>query len=111
MPGLTVKAEIVQKARIKKRGHRGAMHQVVGLPGVQWQQCSALGMRGVAGEACHEPVGGQRTTALGPGGILCQHGPVNGAPAQGKEPRNSGEYIRLSASERPSRLFGVGCRG
>ncbi len=29
----------------------------------------------------------------------------------GKEPRNSGEYRRASASERPSRLFGVGCSG
>lgn len=112
VPRRAVRAEVAEETGVEEGGYFTAVPGLAQLPGVQRQGRPAFGQRQLGtGQAGGQQWGGDRAAAFGPGGVGSEDGGSDGEPVQGKEPRNSGEYSRASVSDRPSRLFGVGCIG
>ena len=87
-----VRAEVVQQPRVEEFGDFGAVHELAGLPGVQWQYGPVFG-QGEAGpgEAGDEMLRGDGAAAFRPGGVLGSTEGLTDIQCRGKEPRNSGE--------------------
>ncbi len=84
VPGLAVRAQVVQEPGVAEGGDGGALEQVAGLPGVQGKGGRAVGQREPGGEPAEEPGGGDGAAAFGPGGVGGEGGGFDGEPVQGE---------------------------
>ncbi len=84
VPGLAVRAQVVQKSRVMEGGDGGALEQVAGLPGVQGKGGGAVGQREPGGESAEELWGGHGAAALGPGRFAREGRGFDREPVQGE---------------------------
>ncbi len=84
VPGLSVRAQVVQESRVAEGGDAGALEEFAGLPGMQGKGGGVVGQRKTGGEPAEELRRGDGAAALGPCGFGGECGGIDREPVQGK---------------------------
>lgn len=79
-----VRPQVVHEPGVEKGGDLGPVPQLPGLPGVERNGRGVLGESQPLGVPGHEFGRRHRAALVGPCGVGCQYGPVDGHPVEGE---------------------------